>query len=86
MKNSEGSRHIGRICAFSIGICLFIMCFQVNGHKSYANAENSDRNDVIYANAEVSADLSIKEKIEQDSSLWGALARALWDMVEPWQG
>lgn len=84
MKNGERSRHIAAICAFSVGLCLCAMCFQVNGCSSYANAENYRVNGIIYANAEVPNNLTIKEKIEQDSSIWGRLARALWDIFEPW--
>ena len=84
MKTNEGGGNAAMIYASAAMICAVIMCFQVNGSKNYANAENISISSVIYANAEDSEPLSLKEKLAEDESVWGSFARALEDMISRW--
>ncbi len=86
MKNSEMDRSIAAICVVSMVFCLLVMCLQVSSNIYSANDEFESSDCVVSANAEISEGLSLKEKLEQDDSVWGRLARSIQDMVEAWQG
>ncbi len=86
MRADGRGRHISVICACSMALCLLLMCAQVNECGISANVENTTNDKAVYANAEITEGLSLKEKVYEDSSAWGKLAQKIWDMVEAWRG
>ena len=69
---SEKLRWIAASTAVSGAICFCIMCFFVEGGKTYANAEIIDPPSTL-------------EKLRFDDSVWGRLAAFMQSIFDEWQ-
>lgn len=82
---SEKLRWIATSTAVSGAICFCIMCFFVEGGKTYANAENMYYGGVISTNVEIIDPPSTLEKLRFDDSVWGRLAAFMQSIFDEWQ-
>ena len=82
---SEKLRWIAASTAVSGAICFCIMCFFVEGGKTYANTEDMCYGETISTNAEIIDPPSTLEKLRFDDSVWGRLAAFMQSIFDEWQ-